>query len=190
MADPVDPGPPLIFDETEARRAEKNFLENVPPPVPLTQGLDDRPLPPPLYLKVWIRHYWIYIISHSSQETVTVVSDCILHCWSIIGVRLVSCKIKPVLRSGYLNHSIIIPLQNILQCSSMKRWTTHGYYEEGLFGRSWLRVFSQTVHLLPSPWVCVSTAVLSPKDPRGGGVVANRLIHPFYRPDFRSHQGS
>ena len=44
-------GPPLILDETEARRAEKFFWDC---PL-LSQGLDDPPSPPPPYLKVWIR---------------------------------------------------------------------------------------------------------------------------------------
>ena len=43
----ADPGPPLFLDQTEARRAEKNFggdrsspgLDDHPPP-PLSQGLD------------------------------------------------------------------------------------------------------------------------------------------------------
>ena len=33
-----------------ARKAEKNFLGPGPP---LSKGLDDRPPPPPLYLKAW-----------------------------------------------------------------------------------------------------------------------------------------
>ena len=37
---------PLFLDQTEARRAEKK----IETPTPLSQGLDDRPLPP--YLKV------------------------------------------------------------------------------------------------------------------------------------------
>ena len=45
--------PPSFLDQTEARRTEKNFLRDLPPP--LSKGLDDRPPPPP-YLKVWIRH--------------------------------------------------------------------------------------------------------------------------------------
>ena len=32
------PGPPLFLDQTEARRAKKNFLETAPPP---SKGLDD-----------------------------------------------------------------------------------------------------------------------------------------------------
>ena len=43
---------PLFLDQTEARRAEKSFFGDRAPLVSL--GLDDRP--PPLYLKVWIRH--------------------------------------------------------------------------------------------------------------------------------------
>ena len=50
VADPGEgPGgpspPPLVLDQTEARRAQKNFLEAALPT--LSQGLDDRP-PPPL----------------------------------------------------------------------------------------------------------------------------------------------
>ena len=41
-------GPLLFFDQNEARRAEKNlFLDR---PLPLSQGLDDRPNPTPLPL--------------------------------------------------------------------------------------------------------------------------------------------
>ena len=37
------PPAPLVLDQTEVRRAEKVFLETVPPPRPtLSQGLDDR----------------------------------------------------------------------------------------------------------------------------------------------------
>ena len=39
------PGAPIIFDQAEARRAEKSFWD--PPPLP--------PPPSPRYLKVWIR---------------------------------------------------------------------------------------------------------------------------------------
>ena len=69
-------GHPLFLDQTEARRAEKNFIWDRPPslisgsgwpslhplsrglddrPPPLSRGLDDRPSTP--YLKVWIRHW-------------------------------------------------------------------------------------------------------------------------------------
>ena len=58
VADPEEgpggPCPPLFLDQTEARRAEKNFLET-PPPLP--KGLDD--FPPP-YLKVWIPHCFVF----------------------------------------------------------------------------------------------------------------------------------
>ena len=49
MADPGEgPGGPgsSFLNQTEARRAEKNFLAERPP-APLSKGLDDRP-PPPL----------------------------------------------------------------------------------------------------------------------------------------------
>ena len=51
MADPGKvPGgaarPPLFLDQTEARRAEKDFFGDRPPhPPPLSQGLDDHPAP-------------------------------------------------------------------------------------------------------------------------------------------------
>ena len=52
---PAPPPPHLFFDQNEARRAEKNFLETgPPPPPPLSQRLDDRTPSP--YLKVWISH--------------------------------------------------------------------------------------------------------------------------------------
>ena len=37
--------PPLFLDQTQARRAEKNFLGDRPPPPYLKVGLDDQPLP-------------------------------------------------------------------------------------------------------------------------------------------------
>ena len=40
---PRGPGNPLFLDQTEARRAEKYFLETGSPS--LSQGLDDRPPP-------------------------------------------------------------------------------------------------------------------------------------------------
>ena len=67
VADPEEgPGglrPPLFLDQTEARRAEKNFLDTVPPPFSL--GLDDQPPPPLPYLKVWIRHCMFKLIPDS-----------------------------------------------------------------------------------------------------------------------------
>ena len=45
------PPPPLFLDQTEARWAEKNILEDASPPPLLFKGLDD--LPPSL---MWIRH--------------------------------------------------------------------------------------------------------------------------------------
>ena len=51
------PPPPLVLDQTEAQRAEKNFLETPSPP-PLSKGLDDRA---PTYLKVWIKHWLVPI---------------------------------------------------------------------------------------------------------------------------------
>lgn len=42
---PGAPSPPIFLAQTEARRAENIFF--LRPDPPLTQGLDDRPLPPP-----------------------------------------------------------------------------------------------------------------------------------------------
>ena len=42
--------PPLFLDQTEARRAEKFFLETAPPS-------------PPPYLKVWIRHWLLPVFT-------------------------------------------------------------------------------------------------------------------------------
>ena len=56
MADPGK-GPvgyspsPLFLDQTEARRAEKNFLGDRHTPPPLSKGLDDRS-PPPTYQRL------------------------------------------------------------------------------------------------------------------------------------------
>ena len=44
----------LILDQNGALRAENKFFWDCPP---LSQGLDDRPLPSPPYVKVWIRHW-------------------------------------------------------------------------------------------------------------------------------------
>ena len=56
----ANPGevPPLFLHQTEARRAEKFFWRLLPPQRPL-------PLPPSLYLKVWIRHCQWHEYSHS-----------------------------------------------------------------------------------------------------------------------------
>ena len=43
--------PPLFLAQTEARRAEKNFVLETARPTSLSKGLDDRGPP---YLKVWI----------------------------------------------------------------------------------------------------------------------------------------
>ena len=82
---PGGPGPPLFFDQNEARRAEKNFLGDRPPP-PLSQGLDDRPpalsegLDPPLIFhnKVFLLLNFRYVanafylkIDESSYSTKT-----------------------------------------------------------------------------------------------------------------------
>ena len=51
---PGGPGLPLFLDQTETRRAEKNFFGERPR---LSKGLDD--LDPPPYLKVWIWHCYL-----------------------------------------------------------------------------------------------------------------------------------
>ena len=81
---PGGPGPPLFFDQNEARRAEKNFLGDRPPP--LSQGLDHRPpalcegLDPPLIFhnKVFLLVNFRYVanafylkIDESSYSTKT-----------------------------------------------------------------------------------------------------------------------
>ena len=58
VADPGEgPGehaPPYFSTKMRPEGPKKMFLETA---APLSQGLDDRPpLPPPSYLKVWIRH--------------------------------------------------------------------------------------------------------------------------------------
>ena len=50
---PGGPGPPLFFDQNEARRAVKKFLGDRHPPPSLSQGFDDGPP----NLKFWIRHW-------------------------------------------------------------------------------------------------------------------------------------
>ena len=69
----VDPGEglrgPLFLDQTEARRVEKNFFETA---APLSQGLDDRPPPlplsegldPPLFMP------FVYFTHHFERSTV------------------------------------------------------------------------------------------------------------------------
>ena len=62
---PGGPGPPLFFDQNEARRTEKKLFGDRPlsPPLtpPLSQGLDDRDphlsegLDPPLRCQTWKR---------------------------------------------------------------------------------------------------------------------------------------
>ena len=53
---------PLLFlDQTEARRAEKSFLETSPPPPSKGLGGPPPPPPPPPYLKVWLR-YCIFVV--------------------------------------------------------------------------------------------------------------------------------
>ena len=48
--------PPLFLDQTESRRAPKNFFGRPGPPF-LRVWWQPLPPPPP-YLKVWIRHFW------------------------------------------------------------------------------------------------------------------------------------
>ena len=51
-----DPAPPLFLDQTEARRAEKFFLETAPPPSP------------PPYPKVWIRHWLLPVFTDMGTD--------------------------------------------------------------------------------------------------------------------------
>ena len=55
---PWDPPPPLFLDQSEARRAEKNFLQIAPPP--LSKGLDDHHPPPPLSQGLDPALWWIW----------------------------------------------------------------------------------------------------------------------------------
>ena len=58
VADQGEPGspppPPVIFGWNWGPEGWKKFFLRSVPPLTLSQGLDDRPLPP--YLKVWIHH--------------------------------------------------------------------------------------------------------------------------------------
>ena len=54
------PPPPSFLDQTKARRAEKKFFWDGPPP--FSQGLDGRPPPSSPYLKICIRH-WLFLKS-------------------------------------------------------------------------------------------------------------------------------
>ena len=56
----TQPPPPSFLDQTEARRAEKKFFWDGPPP--FSQGLDGRPPPSSPYLKICIRH-WLFLKS-------------------------------------------------------------------------------------------------------------------------------
>ena len=56
------PSPSRIFTQTEARRAEKRFFGDRPPPRFIRVWMT--PPPPPLHLKVWIRH----CLSHKGNE--------------------------------------------------------------------------------------------------------------------------
>ena len=56
--------PPLVLDQTEARRAEKMFCWDRPPL--LSQGLMTGPSS---YLKVWIRHWEYYKLERGPRRT-------------------------------------------------------------------------------------------------------------------------
>ena len=53
---PGELSPPLFLDQTEAWRVKKMFLEAGSP---LSQSLDGRPPPHPLFLKVSSRHFQV-----------------------------------------------------------------------------------------------------------------------------------
>ena len=57
---PAPPPTPSFLDQTKARRAEKKFFWDGPPP--FSQGLDGRPPPSSPYLKICIRH-WLFLKS-------------------------------------------------------------------------------------------------------------------------------
>ena len=82
----ADPGE----DQTEARREG--------PPPPLSQGLDDRTLPP--YLKVWIHHCWpcsyfvhcrpwyralLFLLAHSSWKVRQNSQSCVQRLFNSLG---------------------------------------------------------------------------------------------------------
>ena len=50
-----------VADLGEARPQPTLFLDQMETAPALSQGLDDRPPPPPPYLKVWIRHWYLFI---------------------------------------------------------------------------------------------------------------------------------
>lgn len=101
---------------------------------------------------------------HSPQETVTIVSDCSpANCWSIIGVMLVSCKIKPVLRS-------LISLFKSFFCKLIYSFFILEKVDDArLLWRQPVRSLLIAVHLLPSPWVCVQPWPFPRGSQRGRG---------------------
>ena len=62
-------GPPLVLDQTEARRAQKIFLGDQASP--FSTGLDDPPLPTPLYLKACIRHCFVLSLPYLGVKAVS-----------------------------------------------------------------------------------------------------------------------
>ena len=90
VADPGrrDPGPPLFFDQNEARRAEKKCFGDHPPP--LTSGSVWPSAPPtPTYLKVWIR-----------DCTASLNNGAYFQTRSIVELHFSSLKIKQLRRFG------------------------------------------------------------------------------------------
>ena len=74
---------PLILDQNEARRAEKNFLGDRPPPtylkiwVTVSQPLSPPlpfPPPPPPHLKVWIRN--CLVLLYSKDTSIQTTENC------------------------------------------------------------------------------------------------------------------
>ena len=81
-----EPVPPLFLDQTEAQRAEKDFLRSLS----LTQGLNDH-LPP--YLPVWIRHCMIMLVNFIDRLG-NVTGDTQLYIGSINSVgRALNCTV-------------------------------------------------------------------------------------------------
>ena len=65
-------GAPLVLDQKEARRAEKNFFLRPGPPFISESGWPN-PTPPP-HLKVWIR-YWSYWVGMRNGGSVWIASN-------------------------------------------------------------------------------------------------------------------
>ena len=124
--------PPLFLDQTEARRAEKNFFETTPPP--LSQGLDDRVPPlsgPPLqaimveqlvkfcFLKAWCWFLLLFFFFSERQVHIICVQEseaCFLVSW--VSFFLLSCW-STFLPAAVLKEPWTILLGKMFQKNSM-----------------------------------------------------------------------